>query len=232
MRKTLFGQCEYSFFDEAFEGKLAVARDMADAEEFRDPRRRGTNLLGQDLPYPDLAPPMWLWLFDNGFNPRVRNAIDDLCVTTVTMGVEGFPELLRVPPPFPDCSQIVLIICWKFHGKTYIFGTLGCRILPEPNYRFGQMSINPELTPSDFDNSKYECSKALEILSQSINEYDLESLILNDGYAKSIGTSHLILIALENHRVIGADAEPLVALSWKRPQILHAGRQRFGVYQW
>ena len=232
MRKTLFGQCEYSFFDEAFEGKLAIARDMADAEEFRDPRRRGTNLLGQDLPYPNLAPPMWLWLFDNGFNPRVRNAIDDLCVTTIAMGVEGFPELLRVPPPFPDCSQIVLIICWKFHGQTHLFGTLGCQRLPEPNFRFGQRSINPELTPTDLANCKDEYSKALEILSQSIEEFDREVYYENDRFARNIGTSNLILIGLEDHRVIEAYAEPLFALSWYTPQLLHAGPERFGVFKW
>lgn len=231
MRKTLFGQCEYSFFDDQFCWQFGISRDMDWAEEFRDPTRRMMDGMGQVIPCP-VPDHLWLWLFDNGFNPRVRNAIDNLCVTTIAMGVEGFPELLRVPPPFPDASQIVLIICWKFDGQTHVFGTLGCRILPEPNYRYGQMSINPELTPSDFDNSKYECSKAVEILSQSINEYDRESLILNDGYAKSIGTSHLILIALENHQVIGANAEPLIAFSRNRPQILHAGEEKYGVFKW
>lgn len=231
MRRTLFGQCEYSFFDGAFEGRLAIAKDMADAEEFRDLNRRMTNGMGEVIPCPE-PNHLWLWLFDNGFNPRVRQVIDDLCVTTVAVGVEGGPELLRAPSPFLDCSQIVLIICWKVHGETHVFGTLGCRILPEPNYRFGKMSINPQLTPADLENCKNECSKPEEILSQSIGECDRETFRLNDDYAKAIGTSHLILIALENHRVIGADAEPLVALSWKRPQILHAGQERFGVYKW
>ena len=231
MRKTLFGQCTYSFFDDQFCRQFGIGRDMDWTEEYRDLNRRMTNGMGGEIPCPE--PPAYsLWLFDNGFNPRIRKAIDDLCVTTVTMGVEGFPELLRVPPPFPDCSQIVLIICWKFHGQTHLFGTLGCQWLPEPNFRFGQRSINPELTPTDLANCKDECSKALEILSQSIEEFDREVYYENDQFARYIGTSHLVLIVLEDHRVIETYAEPLIAKSWKGPQILSAGREGFGVYQW
>ena len=231
MRKTLFGQCTYSFFDDQFCRQFGIGRDMDWTEEYRDLNRRMTNGMGEEIPCPE--PPAYsLWLFDNGFNPRIRKAIDDLCVTTVTMGVEGFPELLRVPPPFPDCSQIVLIICWKFHGQTHLFGTLGCQWLPEPNFRFGQRSINPELTPTDLANCKDECSKALEILSQSIEEFDREVYYENDQFARYIGTSHLVLIVLEDHRVIETNAETLIAKSGKGTQIIIAGRDGFGVYQW
>jgi hypothetical protein len=231
MRKTLFGQCTYSFFDDQFCRQFVIGRDLDWTEEYRDLNRRMTNGMGEEIPCPE--PPAYsLWLFDNGFNPRIRKAIDDLCVTNIAMGVEGFPELLRVPPPFPKCSQIVLIICWKFHGETHVFGTLGCQWLPEPSYRFGQMSINPQLTPADLENCKNECSKAKEILSQSIGEFEREVYYENDRFAREIGTSHLVLIALEDHRVIEACAEPLVALSRNRPQILHAGAEIFGVYKW
>ena len=229
MRKTLFGQCEYSFFGREFSDFFQVARRLNWAEEYRGPHRLRDGT-GEVIEL-ERPPDPYLWLYDNGFKPRIHKAIDELCVTSVSLGVEGIPDLLRAPAQFL-AQSMPIVICWKFGEETHVFGTVGCRELPEANYRFGRKAINPQLTPSDLEGCHSDCKKVEDILSQSMSEDHRDRFKADQSYANDMATSILILIALEDHQVIEVITQPLAVLGLRRDQTLKAYSERFGVFKW
>ena len=46
MRKTPFGQCTYSFFDDQFCRQFGIGRDMDWTEEYRDPHSKDEEWYG------------------------------------------------------------------------------------------------------------------------------------------------------------------------------------------
>ncbi len=207
-----------SFFDEPFWWHFAIARRLSEAKDY---------LETPCLLTADLDPgPAWRWLYASGFTASLRKEIDERCPTICSDGVEGRPEILRSPPPFPN--SLPIIICWKYDSRVATYGTIACCQLLEPNYRFGLRAINPALAPSSLSNS----SPFLEILSQSISEEHLETLRTEREEARSKGAAVLVVIGLEGHSVIEVWSTPLFSINSNGPQIRRGHYGGMGVRQW